>query len=98
MASDGPPADSPLFCDSCMTELTPGEGNFFVVEIDAVADPTPPNISDEDLAQNHDQKMAGLIDQMRDFSERELMDQVHRRLTLYLCNTCFSRWIENPTG
>jgi hypothetical protein len=30
-------------------------------------------------------------------SERELMDQVFRRLTIHLCGTCYRQWIEDPT-
>jgi hypothetical protein len=26
------------------------------------------------------------------------MDQVYRRLVLYLCAPCYRVWIENPTG
>ena len=39
-----------------------------------------------------------LIDQMRDMSEQELMDQVHRRLTIHLCGRCYAGWIEDPAG
>jgi hypothetical protein len=31
-------------------------------------------------------------------SEREAMDQVFRRLTVFLCNRCYQDWIENPAG
>jgi len=26
------------------------------------------------------------------------MDQVYRRLVLYLCGPCYREWIEKPTG
>jgi hypothetical protein len=85
-------------CHRCGAELTPGEGNFYVVRIEAVADPTPPNISQEDLQGDLDSKIESLLRQTRGMSERELMDQVYRRLTLCLCARCYADWIENPAG
>ena len=34
----------------------------------------------------------------RDLSEQDLLDQVYRRVTVYLCLRCYNVWIENPTG
>jgi hypothetical protein len=86
-----------LFCDRCSTELHPGAGNFYRVTIEAVADPAPPPIREEDLAADLGQQIADLISQLQDTSAQEAMDQVYRRLTLYLCGPCYRRWIENPT-
>lgn len=88
----------PTFCDKCRAELTPGKGSFYVVRIEAFADPTPPQFSEEDLRRNTRAEIERLMSQMRELSEREAMDQVYRRLTLYLCGPCYCRWIENPTG
>jgi hypothetical protein len=41
-------ASKPFFCDHCSLILTPGQGEFYVVRIEAVADPTPPRIADHD--------------------------------------------------
>ena len=92
MNDDGPP----LLCTRCATELTPGKGNFYVVRIEALADPSPPRFSDEDLEHDHRAEIERLIVQMRDLSERELVDQVYRQLLLYLCSPCYRRWIEDP--
>jgi hypothetical protein len=89
---------TPLLCHRCGCDLKPGEGNFYVVRIEALADPTPPNITSEDLAADVSAEIDKLIEQMRGMSERELMDQVYRRLTIHLCGTCYETWIENPTG
>jgi len=85
-----------LLCARCGTELTPGKGNFYVVRIDALADPTPPGFSDEDLQHDPRAEIERLIEQMRDSSERELLDQVYRRLVVYLCGPCYRQWIEDP--
>jgi RNase P subunit RPR2 len=94
MAAD----QSPLFCDRCSAELIPGKGNFYVVKIEAVADPAPPNIDEQDLGKDLRRDIEQLVQQMRDVSSREAMDQVHRRLTIFLCLRCYTQWIENPTG
>jgi hypothetical protein len=90
--------DWPLFCARCAAELQPGSGNLFIVKIEAVADPSPPDISDEDLEGDLQGKIKELIAQMDQMSASEAMDQVYRRLTLYLCGPCYRHWIENPTG
>jgi hypothetical protein len=35
---------------------------------------------------------------IENMSEREAMDQVFRRLTIYMCGPCYRQWIEDPTG
>ena len=79
-------------------ELIPGSGNFYQINIEAVADPTPPIVAAEDLATVIRRRIQRLLEQMEDISEQEAMDQVYRRLTLYLCGPCYREWIENPTG
>jgi len=85
-----------LFCHRCGAHLKPGEGNFYIIRIEAFADPTPPaldeNLSGLDISAEIDR----LIEEMRDMGERELMAQVYRRLTIHLCGRCYADWIENP--
>jgi len=88
----------PIFCARCARELHPGAGNFYVVTIEAVADPTPPNVSAEELAADLRKRIEELIQQMKDLSAQEAMEQIYRRLVLHLCGTCYRQWIENPTG
>jgi hypothetical protein len=98
MAPDVATETLSLFCARCTQELQPGAGNFFLVTIEAVADPTPPAITAEDLTTDLRQRIEQLIHQMDGLSAQEAMDQVYRRLTLYLCGQCYRTWIENPTG
>jgi hypothetical protein len=93
-----PNDDTPLFCDRCARQLIPGKGDFYVVRIEAVADPSPPVFDEEDLARDPRQEIDRLIEQSRELSQQELMDQVYRRLTIYLCFACYSKWIEHPVG
>jgi len=88
--------ETPLLCARCTIELMPGTGDFYVVRIDAIADPSPPQFSEEDLKLDHRVEIERLIEGMRDLSERELADKVYRRLFLYLCGPCYRRWIEDP--
>lgn len=88
----------PLFCDRCSAALTPGRGNFYVVRIEAIADPTPPEFTGADLQRDVTGDIQQLFAEAEQFSEQELMDQVYRRVVLYLCTPCYRRWIENPAG
>ena len=89
---------TPLFCDRCMTELTPGAGNFYRVVIEAVADPAPPVISAKDMEADISKQIKDLLERLQGLSAQEAMDQVYRRLTIYLCTPCYREWIEHPTG
>jgi hypothetical protein len=93
-----PGTGSPLSCRRCGASLTPGAGNFYAVTIEAVADPTPPTFSAEDLAGDVRQKIERLLDQLKGLSEQEALDSVYRRRSFHLCGPCLRRWIEDPTG
>jgi hypothetical protein len=87
-----------LLCHRCARMLHRGEGSFYIVRIEAVADPTPPVIDGDESATDFATEWERLLDEIRGLSEQELMDQVHRRLTLLLCAPCYRDWIEAPTG
>ena len=92
------PGQLTLLCARCRAKLTPGKGNFYVVRIEAFADPTPPRFSEEDMNVDPRAEIKRLIEQMCESSERELLDQVYRRLVVYLCGPCCRQWIEDPVG
>ena len=87
-----------LICHRCGAMLRPGRGDFYVVRIEAFADPTGPEISPEQWRDDLPGKIEALVEELRDASERELVDQIHRRIALHLCRRCYVHWIENPTG
>ncbi len=92
-------ADSaPAICRRCGALLTPGRGDFYVVEIQAYAENSPPVITAEDLAKDHGAEMARLAEEMKEMSAQEMMDMVHVRMSFFLCRACYKGWIENPTG
>lgn len=90
----------PLFCDRCSRIVNPGRGEYYVIRIEAIADPTPASVGDEDEANPEEaqRELAALYERLKDLSEQEAMDQVFRRVVLHLCNSCYTEWIENPTN
>jgi hypothetical protein len=99
VTKDDPFAESAFFdCARCLARLHPGSGDFYRVTIEAVADPFPPVITEENLAGDARPQIEQLLAQLAEMSEQEALDQVYRRLTLFLCGRCYRKWIENPTG
>ncbi len=91
-------SEAPDICHRCGIELHRGSGDFYVVRIEAFADPFPPVIEGDETDPDHAREIRRLVEAMADLSPQEAMDQVYRRLTLHLCTACYRRWIENPTG
>ena len=89
---------APFFCARCAAELKPGEGSFYQVHIEAVADPAPPRVDAVPSPAELRGEIERLLEELKGLSEREALDQVHRRLTIQLCAACYRQWIENPAG
>lgn len=85
----------PVICHGCGRLVPRGRGAFFLVQIEAIADPTPPGGTGES-DDERDESFASLFKAMEGMSGQELQDQVYRRLNLTLCNPCFARWIDRP--
>jgi hypothetical protein len=67
-----------LHCKRCSKEVHPGRGDYYLVSIDAVADPQPPIITQEDLDQDVGAEIERLIRRMKSMSEQQLERQVFR--------------------
>jgi hypothetical protein len=83
-----------------LKQLVPGRGEFFEVRIEAVADPTPPDL-DADLSADPadiQKRYEELLEQLQSISPAEARDQVYRRVWITLCNRCYKRWIEDPAA
>jgi hypothetical protein len=87
---------APLLCSRCLKELQPGRAEFYVVSIEAVADPTPPEITAGDLQRDYRRDWRDIVAALHDVSPQEALDQVYRRVVIHLCNGCYRDWIENP--
>ena len=46
-------SDDPLLCTRCLKTLEPGRADFYVVSIEAVADPTPPSFSGDEVDRDY---------------------------------------------
>jgi hypothetical protein len=90
-------SDPPALCGRCGKDLVSGAVSY-VVRIEAFADPAPPDVTAEDLEQDLRGEIERLIRDLEGLSEREAMDQVHRRMVLHLCAPCYQVWIEDPAG
>jgi hypothetical protein len=78
--------------------LEPGRGDFYMVTIDAVADPSPPVIEPAELRRDLRRDWREIVAALNDTSPQEALDQVYRRVVIHLCHACFRDWIENPAG
>ena len=88
--------DMPLLCHRCGKTLHPGHDDHYVVRIEAFADPTAPKLTNGYVPFDVDAEIEKLLEQMKDMTEQELMDQVYRRLIIHLCGRCYRAWIEDP--
>ncbi len=90
------PAEA-LVCARCSKPRAPGRGGFYLVRIDAVADPSVPEmepLDEKEIARRID----ALLKQLAGISHEDAMKQVIEHKTIYLCCTCYRAWIENPAG
>lgn len=88
--------DHEILCAKCLKSLQTGRGEFYLVTIDAVADPTPPVFDEGDTARDLRPDWRAIVAELQDVSSQEALDQVYRRVVIHLCNACFRPWIENP--
>jgi hypothetical protein len=88
----------PLSCKRCSKEVHPGRGDYYLIRIDAVADPQPPIFTQEDLDQDVRAEIERLIRLMKCMSKQQLEREVFRQKAIYLCVPCFNLWIENPAS
>ena len=78
--------------------LSPRHCFVYFDTIETLAYPLPPILDAEDSKRDLLKDIDRLIEDARDLSQQELLDQVYRRVTIYLCSACYNKWIENPIG
>ena len=88
----------PVICRKCGAILTPGRGDFYVVEIEAYAENSPPAITAEELGKDHKVEMERLAKELKGISAQEAMDSVHRKMVFFMCRECYQGWSEEPVG
>ena len=85
-------------CARCSQVLIPGSGDFFVVRIVVVADPSPPDLDDAMSTAEIQRELQELYRQLEGVSAHDARNEVYRALKLHMCAGCFKAWYENPTG
>ena len=88
----------PLACSRCKAPVTLGRGEGYLVEIKAVADPSPPVFTGDDLSVDADREISRLVARLHAWSPRQIADQVYRRSFHCLCNACYVEWSNDPFG
>ena len=73
---DRPDVPDRLLCARWAAELRPGAGNFLRVTIEAVADPWPPTLTEEDLARDVRKEIEQLLARLEGLSGQDAPDQV----------------------
>ena len=90
-------AHTRILCDRC-GRAVPREAHYRV-RIEVAADPSPPTITGEDLAEtDFEWTLSQLLEEMRDATAQELEDAVARSFEFRLCRACQLRFTRDPLG
>ena len=91
------PAHSRILCDRC-GRAVPSHAHYRV-RIDVVADPSPPQITQEDLDEtDFDWTIGQLMEEMKTIPTDELEDAVAKHFEFRICRPCQLRFLRNPLG
>jgi hypothetical protein len=96
--SSEPASGPPVHCSRCGKAVEPGRGEYYLVDVRAVADPSPPVFTAEDLATDPAREIDRLLRRLRRMTREQLAHQVYRRRLFCLCNACYGAWIDDPFG
>jgi hypothetical protein len=89
---------APIKCSRCERLVHPGRGDYYLVRIDADADPALPEFTEEEMAIDYQREPRNLIGQTKSLTAEQAMNQVRRKFVLVLCIPCYSSWIDNPVA
>jgi hypothetical protein len=85
-------------CDLCGKTLQAEEDTRYVVKIEVYAAYDPMEISGDDLREDHDDEIQGLLAQMEDMDAEDLEDQVFKTFRFDLCPECHEAYLKDPLG
>lgn len=83
-------------CDGCGLDLARNGSNHFILKIEAFAAAGQLEITQEDLARDHQADMRRLLDDLSKRSMDEIEDQVFRQLRFDLCPACHKTFLQFP--
>lgn len=81
-----------LTCDLCGSALLLDSDVRY--EVKAAYDPM--ELTDEDLAKDHEAQMRRALEKLKGMTEQEAQDEVYRLFTFDLCLSCQKRFLKNP--
>jgi hypothetical protein len=91
------PKPTRLLCDLCARLIPPHA--HYILKMQIYADPQMPPVSSQELAEmDLDAELQKLIEQMKNETAEDLMDQVHRSFEFRLCRVCQMKFLANPLG
>ena len=74
-------------CDNC-GKIVPTEAILYNIRIEIFASPETPQFTDEELEEDHIEKMNEILDEMSDMDTQEVTDQVYEAYQFNLCPAC----------
>jgi len=85
-------------CDKCGVPLGPGDGDRFIVLIEAYAAAEPIEFSADDLTADRSEEWRSLVTRLHRADPDELEDQTYRRRRFDLCPPCHRNFLRHPLG
>jgi len=85
-----------LTCDVCGNGLLLDGEVRYEVKIEVVSAYDPMEVTDEDLARDHEAEMKALVEKMKDMTQEQAMDPVYRAFRFDLCGRCQREYLRDP--
>ena len=85
-----------LTCDGCGAPLLVESDVRYEVKIEIKAAYDPMEITEDDLAKDHQAEMAKIIARLQSVTEDEAMDEVYRTFRFDLCTPCQRKYLKKP--
>ncbi len=89
-------AELDIHCDRCGKGLLIDSNVRYEVTIEVKAAYDPLEITEEDLSEDLEGQMEETIDEAKELSEQEAMDEIYKKMTFNLCSSCQSEFISSP--
>ena len=87
-----------LACDRCGKTLLLDEDVRYMVKIEVFAAYDCMEITDDDLARDHDAEMRRVLERLEHMDPEEAQDSVHRAMEFELCLSCQREYLRDPLG
>jgi hypothetical protein len=85
-----------LICDICGKALLVDEGVRYQARIQVFAAYDPLELTEADLAQDHEAEIRALLDRLADMDPQAVEDSVYKDMHFDLCMACQREYIRRP--